>query len=270
MHGVLLKQGNILCCLLTCLLFELQKELLVKDEGHAADFFHFGLRCGVPVDEVSCNSDGQFTSKLFAGETWREGKKNLSNESCKGKPMVRSISLNGNVKSSLDFFRYQSTVALHRREFPSRHWRHKSFWVDLLGMRVFTTAPIYVSRNIITTHTYLYRWTQSKHRNTKMNQHTHIYPLTADPIHAIKFLVKSMSTGNAFPDDWKQLWDTSPHFSSKNNKQCFDCGVNVLQMSVSSKNILRPESWTAWTVPVYLKAPLPVVIAAYFPPFLTI
>jgi len=43
---------------LTCLLPELQEELLIEDEGHSADLLHFGLSCGVTVDEVCGNGDG--------------------------------------------------------------------------------------------------------------------------------------------------------------------------------------------------------------------
>lgn len=41
----------------TCLLFEVEEEFLVEDEGHAADLFHLGLRRSVPVDEVGCDGD---------------------------------------------------------------------------------------------------------------------------------------------------------------------------------------------------------------------
>lgn len=57
---------------LTCLLLEFQKELLVKNEGHTTDLLHFGLCCGVPVNKVSCDGDGQLPSKLFAGKTYQE------------------------------------------------------------------------------------------------------------------------------------------------------------------------------------------------------
>lgn len=53
----------------TCFLFEVEEELLVEDEGHAADLFHLGLRRGVPVDEVGCDGDRQLPSKLLPLET---------------------------------------------------------------------------------------------------------------------------------------------------------------------------------------------------------
>lgn len=67
----------------TSLLPKLQKELLVKDEGHATDLLHLSLCCGVPVDKVSRDGDGQLPSKLFAAETCREGNKNISSEPCR-------------------------------------------------------------------------------------------------------------------------------------------------------------------------------------------
>lgn len=77
--------GAIVFFSLTCFLPEFQEELLVKDEGHTTDLLHFGLCCGVPVDKVSSDGDGQLPAKLLAAETCREEKRNLSNESCRGK-----------------------------------------------------------------------------------------------------------------------------------------------------------------------------------------
>ncbi len=42
----------------TCLLLELQEELLIEDEGHSADLLHFGLSCCVSIDEVCRDGDG--------------------------------------------------------------------------------------------------------------------------------------------------------------------------------------------------------------------
>ena len=53
----------------TCLLFELQEELLVEDEGHSADLLYLGLGRGVPVDKVGCDGDGQRTPELLSLET---------------------------------------------------------------------------------------------------------------------------------------------------------------------------------------------------------
>lgn len=58
----------------TCLFFEVKKELLVEDESHSTDFFYFGLCGGVPVDEVGCDGDCQFTPELLPFETWENGK----------------------------------------------------------------------------------------------------------------------------------------------------------------------------------------------------
>lgn len=61
----------------TCLLFEVEKELLVEDKGHAADLLHLGLGGGVPVDEVGSDGDGQLPPELLpfkaCGETKRAG-----------------------------------------------------------------------------------------------------------------------------------------------------------------------------------------------------
>lgn len=43
---------------------------MVEDEGHAADLLHFGLRCGVAVDKVGGDGDGQLASKLLPFKTW--------------------------------------------------------------------------------------------------------------------------------------------------------------------------------------------------------
>lgn len=43
---------------LTCLLLELQEEFLVENKSHAADLFHLGLSCCVPVDEIGSDGDG--------------------------------------------------------------------------------------------------------------------------------------------------------------------------------------------------------------------
>lgn len=77
LHGVKLKQSRFsqereVCytfSCLTCLFPEFQEELLVEDEGHAADFLHFGFCCGVPVHKVSCDGDGQLPPKLLSTET---------------------------------------------------------------------------------------------------------------------------------------------------------------------------------------------------------
>lgn len=49
----------------TCRLSEVLKELLVEDEGHAADLLHLSLRCRVPVDEVSRDGDCQLAPELL-------------------------------------------------------------------------------------------------------------------------------------------------------------------------------------------------------------
>lgn len=55
----------------TCLLFEVEKEFLVEDEGHSADLFYFGLCTGVPVDEVGRDGNCKFTPELLPFETWK-------------------------------------------------------------------------------------------------------------------------------------------------------------------------------------------------------
>lgn len=55
---------------ITCLLLELQEELLIEDEGHSADLLHFGLSCGVTIDEVCGDGDGQFPSELLSLEAY--------------------------------------------------------------------------------------------------------------------------------------------------------------------------------------------------------
>lgn len=58
----------------TCFLFEVKEELLVEDKGHTADFFHFGLRGGVPVDEVGSDGNGKLPPELLSFETWERKK----------------------------------------------------------------------------------------------------------------------------------------------------------------------------------------------------
>lgn len=41
------------------------EEPLVKNKGHAADLLHLGLCCGVTVDEICSNGDGQLSPELF-------------------------------------------------------------------------------------------------------------------------------------------------------------------------------------------------------------
>lgn len=44
---------------------QLLEEPLVKNKGHAADLLHLGLCCGVTVDEICSNGDGQLSPELF-------------------------------------------------------------------------------------------------------------------------------------------------------------------------------------------------------------
>lgn len=53
----------------TCFLFEIEKKLLVEDEGHAADLFYFGLCSCVSVDEIGCDGNRQLPPELLPFET---------------------------------------------------------------------------------------------------------------------------------------------------------------------------------------------------------
>lgn len=44
---------------------QLLEEPLVENKGHAADLLHLGLCCGVTVDEICSNGDGQLSPELF-------------------------------------------------------------------------------------------------------------------------------------------------------------------------------------------------------------
>lgn len=69
----------LLCFYPTCLLFEVKKKLLVKNEGHTADLFYFGLCSSVSVDEVGCDGNRQLPPELLPFETWRR-KSEIKNE----------------------------------------------------------------------------------------------------------------------------------------------------------------------------------------------
>lgn len=62
------------CCRIklpqTCCFSEVLKELLVEDEGHAADLLNLRLRCSVPVDEVCRDGDGELAPELLAPKPW--------------------------------------------------------------------------------------------------------------------------------------------------------------------------------------------------------
>ena len=56
------------------LVVERVKEVLLVDEGHAADFFHDGLGGRVVVHEVGRDGNGQFAAKFLSRKTWKEKK----------------------------------------------------------------------------------------------------------------------------------------------------------------------------------------------------
>lgn len=93
-----------MCFSPTCLLFEVEKELLIEDEGHAADLFYFGLGSGVPVDEVGCDGDCQLPPELLSLETWerkRQWDKEWNKETAGSKPALSTCLLNQR-KSSIE------------------------------------------------------------------------------------------------------------------------------------------------------------------------
>ena len=67
-------QWDTLSAPLTRLLFEVKEELLVEDEGDAADLLDFGLCSSVPVDEVGRDGDRQLPPELLPFETWEKVK----------------------------------------------------------------------------------------------------------------------------------------------------------------------------------------------------
>lgn len=86
-----------LCFSPTCLLFEVEKELLVENESHAADLFYFGLCSGVPVDEVGCDGDRQLPPELFSFETWEQDSeiKNETKKQREAKNQNQKVNLPG-------------------------------------------------------------------------------------------------------------------------------------------------------------------------------
>lgn len=54
----------------TCCFSEVLKELLVEDEGHAADLLNLCLRWRVPVDEVRSDGNGKLAPELLTPKPW--------------------------------------------------------------------------------------------------------------------------------------------------------------------------------------------------------
>lgn len=60
------------------------KELLIEDEGHAADLLNLRLRRRVPVDEISGDGDGELAPELLAPKPCRKmPQERLNSPTCK-------------------------------------------------------------------------------------------------------------------------------------------------------------------------------------------